>query len=255
MNVLRRIFRGALGRCDRVGARPRVDGGPFIHNGGRIEIGDDFYLSSRPVQSHLLAERGGVLEIGNSVAIGQGVAIAAHRHIRIGDRTRIGAMVVIADTDFHVAGDRTAEPQTSPVVIGADVRIGHRVTVLRGSVIGDGADIGAGSIVSGIVTPGSRVAGVPARAIGADSGERFAVDGTAVSVSRLIGRVLGLETGPSQEAGPDQLSGWDSLGALKILLALEDEFRISLREEDVGQARCVADLVRAVESAQAHHAA
>lgn len=52
-----------------------------------------------------------------------------------------------------------------PVVIGNDVWIGARVIVLGGITIGNGAVIGAGSVVTRDVPPYAVVAGVPARLI------------------------------------------------------------------------------------------
>lgn len=236
-------------RCARVGPRPRTAGAPYIGHGAGISIGADFFLASRPVQSHLVTGVSGKLEIGDGVVIGQGAAIAAHTLIRIGPRTRIGDFVVIADTDFHVAGDKSAEPPTTPVAIGADVRIGSRVTVLRGATIGDGAEIAAGSVVSGNVEARARVAGVPARKVSAGARQERSAEGPMV-VAGVVRRALGLESDPPPEAGPDQLPGWDSLGSLKLLLALEEEFRVTLKEEVIARARSVSDLGAAVEEAR-----
>ena len=51
------------------------------------------------------------------------------------------------------------------VIIGNDVWIGERSTIMSGVSIGDGAVIGAGSIVTKNVEPYSIVAGNPARII------------------------------------------------------------------------------------------
>lgn len=48
-------------------------------------------------------------------------------------------------------------------VIGNDVWIGANATILRGVTVGDGAIIGAGSVVTKDVEPYSIVAGVPAK--------------------------------------------------------------------------------------------
>jgi acetyltransferase-like isoleucine patch superfamily enzyme len=59
--------------------------------------------------------------------------------------------------------DRDGFPEYSPVIIGSDVWIGTRAMVLDGVNIGDGAIIGAGSVVTRDVKPFEVVAGVPAR--------------------------------------------------------------------------------------------
>ncbi len=52
------------------------------------------------------------------------------------------------------------------VVIGNDVWLGHQTLVLSGVTIGDGAIIGAGSVVRHDIPPYAIVAGNPARVAG-----------------------------------------------------------------------------------------
>jgi len=52
-----------------------------------------------------------------------------------------------------------------PIVIGNDVWIGYRAIILSGVTIGDGAVVGAGSVVTKDVPPYTVVAGNPAREI------------------------------------------------------------------------------------------
>ena len=236
-----------LRRCDQVGAAPSLEGRPFIDNAGRLVVGARLRLASVPVQSHLVVARGGELHLGDDVVIGHGAAIAAHRRIRIGSGTRIGPFVVISDTDFHVAGRRDAEPETSPIEIGRDVRIGSRVTVLRGATLGDGVRVLAGSVVSGQVPSGATIGGVPARPAGAAAG---AVDAsTADRVAQLVAMVLGLHAAPAPATALTELEGWDSLAALRLLLSLEEAFGVTLEQDAVPRARRVSDLVSLVEAA------
>lgn len=237
-----------LKACDQIGRGIVLEGAPYVENAGSIVLGDSVFISSLPVQSHLVTRHGGRLEIGSFVRVGWGAALTAHHHVTIGDGSVLGPYVAIADTDFHVAGDRNAKAETTPVVIGKKVYIGSRVQILRGAQIGDGAQVAAGSVVAGIVAPGEHVAGVPARPVRTSA---LADDGHPQErIASVVQRVLGLPERPPLEAGPDELAGWDSLGALKLLLALEEEFGVSLREETVGHARAVSDLLRAVEAAR-----
>ncbi len=238
--------------ANRVGPGLSLDGKPSISNRGLLEIGARVYLCSRPVQSHLDVRDGGRLQIGDDVSIGQGAAISAHGFIRIGDGCRLGAFVVIADSDFHVPGDDEATPEISPVLIGRDVELGNRVTVLRGAQIGDGASVAAGSVVSGPVSAGARVMGVPARNV-SERGTQAAAQALEERVPLVIQRALGLRSPPPLQAGPAQIAEWTSLGTLKVLLALEEEFAVSLPEEEVATARAVCDLVAMVEAARARN--
>ncbi|HEU0072184.1 MAG TPA: CatB-related O-acetyltransferase [Alphaproteobacteria bacterium] len=52
-----------------------------------------------------------------------------------------------------------------PVTIGNDVWIGHNVNVMAGVTVGDGAILGAGSVVTKDVPPYAVVGGVPAKII------------------------------------------------------------------------------------------
>jgi acetyltransferase-like isoleucine patch superfamily enzyme len=51
------------------------------------------------------------------------------------------------------------------VVLGDDVWIGARATLLKGTRIGSGAIVGAGAVVDFEVPPGAVVAGNPARIV------------------------------------------------------------------------------------------
>ncbi|HMI83095.1 MAG TPA: hypothetical protein VK550_03320 [Polyangiaceae bacterium] len=153
-----------LRHCTRVGKRARTRGMPFIENLGRIEIGDDFNFVSLFVRSHLVTGHDGVLAIGNSVNINFGAAISAHEHIKIGDGVRMGPYAIVMDSDYHAARDRGERP-TSPIIIEDDVWLAGRVSVLRGSRIGRGSVITAGSVVSGEIPAGVIAGGVPARVI------------------------------------------------------------------------------------------
>jgi acetyltransferase-like isoleucine patch superfamily enzyme len=130
---------------------------------GSIEIGADFWLGSRPATSHIVALAGARILIGDKVAIAYGAAITAVHCIEIGDGTQIGPFVVVMDSDFHRVGNRDDAGEVAPVTIGRNVRIGARVTILRGSKIGDNAIVRSGSTVQGVVRPGSMVTGVPAK--------------------------------------------------------------------------------------------
>jgi len=65
-----------------------------------------------------------------------------------------------------VAQDTLPAEADNPLVIGNDVWIGDRVTILSGcKQIGNGAAIGAGAVVTRDVAPYTVVAGVPARVL------------------------------------------------------------------------------------------
>ena len=99
--------------------------------------------------------------IHGEVDIGKYCAFAPNALIRTANHdTRKPAIQTRFYNDFF---NTQYETQTEgPVTIGNDVWIGDRAIILSGVTIGDGAVIGAGSIVTHDVDPYSIVAGVPA---------------------------------------------------------------------------------------------
>lgn len=76
--------------------------------------------------------------------------------ITIGENTVIGYNTTILTHEYLIDEYRVGE-----VVIGNNVMIGANTTILPGITIGDGAIIGAGSVVTKDVAPHTFVAGNP----------------------------------------------------------------------------------------------
>jgi acetyltransferase-like isoleucine patch superfamily enzyme/acyl carrier protein len=228
-----------------------VRGRPYIGNLGCIEIGEHFCLKSQPVQSHLVTGRKGRLIIGDDVSIDYGAAIAAHGEVTIGKRVCIGPFVMIMDTDFHDVVARDMLPDGGMIVIGDDVRVGSRVTILKGSVIGEGASVLAGSVVASRVPPGATVGGVPARVLHAEIAPAVSApdltEGTVTErVRHVMAKTFSLGRLPDPWSGPDAIEAWDSLGTYLLLLDLETEFHLSLAEEEMLEVRNVRDIARMI---------
>lgn len=107
-----------------------------------------------------------VIRIGDDVGITCSNIVAAER-VEIGDRVLIGANCLIVDTDFHPTSPLLRQKdmnagKTAPVQIGNDVFIGMNCIILKGTCIGDGAVIGAGSVVSGSIPAHAVAYGNPA---------------------------------------------------------------------------------------------
>lgn len=159
----------------------RLHGVPLIQRtrGSTLLIGDRLGLRSSLVSNPLAPAHPVVLctwqpqaelVIGDDFAMTGGVICAA-RSIRIGDRVTVGANCTIIDTDFHPLDpvERRLHPNdapAAPVVIEDDVFIGMHSLVLKGSRLGRGCVIGAGSVVTRDVPAGRIAAGNPARVIG-----------------------------------------------------------------------------------------
>lgn len=101
---------------------------------------------------------------------GIGVNAKIYGACSIGKNVMMGADCTIITRNHRIS--RTDIPmreqgfeEERPVVIGNDVWIGDRVTILPGAKLGDGCVIGAGAVVTGEIPAFAVVAGVPARVI------------------------------------------------------------------------------------------
>jgi acetyltransferase-like isoleucine patch superfamily enzyme len=225
---------------DRVGRGTIIAGCLDVENNGTIQIGEDCHIGSHPIQSHLVAMDDARISIGDRVFISYGAAMSATRSIQIGDDTRIGPFSLILDNDYHRVGNRESPGVIAPIDIGRNVLIGTRVTILRGARIGDGACVMSGSTVAGIIASRAVVAGVPAR-VGGDGSMRD----TGRSVASIIMRLFGLAA-PSPLDGPAQIAGWTRIGSIRLSLALEEAFGVTVPEEQIHLASNVAEVSRLV---------
>jgi len=235
--------RFALRKCDEIGDRISLDGAPDIHNLGFISIGSGVGIKSSPIVSHLTTSAAGFLRIQDEVRIGHGASIEKG--------AQIGPFAIIIDTDFHEAGEHDSSGATAPITIGCGAVLGARVTVLRGSSIGAGARVQAGSVVSGPVPPGARVAGVPAREHhGAQTREPTSLVVTLPDILRVVAETFALRSTPDPDRLPESVEGWDSLGTLNLLLSLEEAFDVKLSGEELFRLRSVGELLEVIEDAQ-----
>jgi hypothetical protein len=137
------------------------------------------------------------LRIEDRVVIGHGAAIAAYERVRIGVGTVIGPFAIIMDTNFHgAAGDQSVSHDCRPIVIGANCRLGSRVTVTRGVELGDGASVLAGSVVTSNIPAGMCAGGARARILGPASAPGASWDGAFGLLPVLTMETLGLDAPP-----------------------------------------------------------
>ena len=124
---------GSLIIGKRIHALP--NGRIAVRNGGKVTIGDNFYMNS-------------------------GCIITAHESVIIGNDVEFGPYVCVYDQDhdFRAEGGlKSKKFKTAPVVIGNNVWIGANTIILRGTEIGDNSVIGAGSVIKGKYPAGSVV--------------------------------------------------------------------------------------------------
>ena len=109
------------------------------------------------------------LRLGDNSGVGVNALISPH--VTIGRDVMMGpdCMFFTANhgmSDLTVPMWRQKSTEPKPIVIGDDVWIGARVSILGGVHVGSGSVIGAGSVVTKDVEPCSIVAGNPAKPIG-----------------------------------------------------------------------------------------
>ena len=162
-----------------LGENVQIPGKVFwkIGGGGKISLGRDFYFSSgegvNPIagntQGAVYIEDGARLTIGAHVGMSS-TRLWVHDSVTIGDNVKIGACVLITDTDAHpmdyMARRTTNEgTKSAPIVIEDDVWIGAHSVVLKGVTIGARSIIGAGSVVTRSIPADCVAAGNPCRVI------------------------------------------------------------------------------------------
>ncbi|MBL4858034.1 MAG: CatB-related O-acetyltransferase [Erythrobacter sp.] len=108
------------------------------------------------------------LEMGPFGYIGPGASIP--KYVRMGKYVMIGPELMITGDDhrFDIPGTAvifSGRPEQQECVLEDDVWIGARTILLKGTTIGTGAVVAAGSVVTKNVPPYAIVGGVPARLI------------------------------------------------------------------------------------------
>jgi acetyltransferase-like isoleucine patch superfamily enzyme len=152
-------------RAASVVGSARVIGRVKVINRGTMTIGDRVNMEGTAVRIELVCLERATLTIGDGTYINYGTNISATDRVSIGRDCAIGQYSIIMDNDYHRVGDHRQMGAPAPIEIGDNVWLGARVIVLRGASIGEGAVIGANSVVKGHIPPHSLAAGSPARVI------------------------------------------------------------------------------------------
>lgn len=135
--------------------------------GGRIKLGDRVWVGS---ESLIRTGQGGSITIGALTSVGVRCELTAY----VSD-IHIGSHVMIASNCRFFSYDHGMEPHLKmqeqqlktkgTIIIEDDVWLGTGAIILSGVRIGKGAVIGAGSVVTKMVPPGTVAVGNPARIV------------------------------------------------------------------------------------------
>ena len=144
----------------------------YISIGNYVNIGSfcRIAVSTRFGRYRCQSQRKTRIKIGNHVDIGNNTFISANNNVHIANNVIISAYVFITDHDHknnHPGQSPFHQPlsENGHVIIKDNVLIGTKASILKNVTIGQGATIGANSVVTKDVPPNTVVAGNPAKII------------------------------------------------------------------------------------------
>ncbi|PIE54538.1 MAG: chloramphenicol acetyltransferase [Dethiosulfovibrio peptidovorans] len=156
---------------DRIQPRKRYAQLVFLKNvikSPNIEVGDYTYYDDIRGDKPLEFEKNVIHSMQEKLVIGKFCSIGAETvFIMSGGNHRLDN---VSTYPFGLMGSGweivSYEPELrGDIVVGNDVWIGFRATILGGVTVGDGAVIGAGAVVTADVPPYAVVVGNPARVV------------------------------------------------------------------------------------------
>lgn len=153
----------------RLGRRSRLHGPGLLAmgHGARLRVGDNTRFEGF---FDVVIDPGADLKIGEGVYLGCFTNIRCNSKVSIGARSQLGQFVSLVGGNYRVGpmGEEITHSdfRPAPVVIGENAWLGANVVVLPGRTVGDGAVVGAGSVVTRDVEPGEIVGGSPLKTLG-----------------------------------------------------------------------------------------
>ena len=156
----------------------KVNGNFYLKLDGNAEFGNNIIFNNHTrfnycgikAPTSIYVEKGACLKIGEYSGF-SGTSIYCSKRIIIGNHCNFGANTSIWDTDFHPLDPKARllndihQIKKAEINIENNVFIGANVIILNGVKIGEGAVIGAGSIVTKDIMPYTVNAGIPAKKI------------------------------------------------------------------------------------------
>lgn len=153
-------------KLKKCGENVVIEEGVRIFHPENIIIGDNVYIGHNTI---LKGYYKSLMIIGSNSWIGQGCFLHSAGGLRIGDGVGIGPMVKITTSTHKELGRDNSilfsELDFKEVIIEENCNIGIGAIILPGIVIGKGAKVGAGAVVTKNVNEYTVVAGVPAKVI------------------------------------------------------------------------------------------
>ena len=258
--------------CEQYGRGVRT--GVFIHwvtGSGKLVIGDEVLIDGKCNFAFAVryAERP-MLTIGSHTIISHGCSFTVGRQITIGSHCLIASNVRMFDAPGHPtdpalrkAGNPANPDDVRQICIQDDVWIGNGAVIFPGVTVGEGSVVVTGAVVVKDVLPYTMVGGNPARLI-----QRLST-GTAIAklddnvglepapalnfsrrsledVLVILRQTLGVEFGPTEDFYD---AGMTSIMALPLLLEIEQQFGVTIPENEFLGARTAQDLADCIHMA------
>ena len=155
-----------------LGFNSLIDVGVQVTGPQNVSIGDYTWIDSYVRLESVMGD----ISIGNRVHVGSGAVLSGFGGLEIGDYVGIGSGAKIySQSETPVLGKRLGGPmipeeekgfKCEPIVIQKEVMVGAGAVILPGVTLGEGAVVGANSLVTKNVPHYTIVMGVPARIAG-----------------------------------------------------------------------------------------
>lgn len=151
-----------------------------LSKNGQFSVGDNYVLVSGLMQNPLGSNKKSMIRIDENALINIGnnvqmscVILWAKNKIQIGNYVKLGAGVIVMDSDMHSldfiqrrdSKTDVINAKTKKIEIGNDVFIGVNSIISKGVVIGNRSIIAAGSVVTKSVPEDEIWGGNPAKLI------------------------------------------------------------------------------------------
>ena len=152
----------------------KIEKGIRICGGDKIVLGCHVFVGRNSALTAFGKPKSAILQIGDYCMLGDRNHISCCNGITIGENLRTGSDVLISDNSHGnpANSDEKRLPPNNrplyskgPIIIGDNVWIGERVAILAGVTIGNGAIIGANTVVTHNVPENAIAVGCPARII------------------------------------------------------------------------------------------
>lgn len=104
----------------------------------------------------------GSMKVGSGCSFGNYTLITNHGHLEIGDYFLASSHLIINSGTHDLV---TLKSRGTNIILGSNLWIGTRVTIIEDTEVADGCVIGAGSVVRGTFKENSLIVGSPARVV------------------------------------------------------------------------------------------